>query len=440
MKRLIFTLSWLIAGGVSLPLFAQRTADSTLQEATLQNVIQYALTHQAAVQQALIDENITEEGIKTKLADWYPQVNFNYNFQNYFHLPAFVLPQGTIASGTYNQSGLQLTATQNLFNRDVLLASRTKGDVRTQAKQNTVANKITVTVNVSKAFYDVLATTEQIKVSQQDIIRLESSLKNAKAQYEAGITDKTDFKRATIALNNSKASLATNTAQLKAKTEYLKFVMGYPVSQSLNIMYDSLQMEREVVQESLDAPNLNNRIEYQQLLIQRKLMEANVKYEKMSFIPTAAVNAAYNYQYLNDRFSKLYSNMLPNSFINFTVGVPIFQGGKRTSKIRSAEWSLKRTDWDIENLKNSVNSEYNQTKAAYNSYLANYVALKENVELAQEVYDVIQLQYQSGVKAYLEVINAESDLRTARINYYNALYQVLASKVDVQRALGQITY
>jgi outer membrane protein len=66
--------------------------------------------------------------------------------------------------------------------------------------------------------------------------------------------------------------------------------------------------------------------------------------------------------------------------------------------------------------------------------------LKENLALAREVYDVIQLQYRSGIKTYLEVINSETDLRTAQINYYNALYGVLASKIDVQRALGQLTY
>jgi outer membrane protein TolC len=38
------------------------------------------------------------------------------------------------------------------------------------------------------------------------------------------------------------------------------------------------------------------------------------------------------------------------------------------------------------------------------------------------------------------VITAETDLRTARINYFNALNQVLAAKVDVQRALGLINY
>lgn len=440
MKRLILTLSWLIAGGICLPLLAQRTADSTIQEATLQNVIQYAIVHQPLVQQALIDENITSETIKTKLADWYPQVNFNYNLQHNFQLSTSVFGGNPTQIGVHNQSAGQFLLTQNLFNRDVLLAARTKGDVQLQARQNTLSSKIDITVGVSKAYYDVLATIEQIKITQQDIVRLESSLKNAKAQYEAGVTDKTDYKRATISLNNTKAALATNVALLKSKKEYLKYVMGYPSSEDLNIVYDSLQMEREVGMDTLQMPNMSSRIEYQQLLTQRKLMEANVKYEKMSFVPTASLNGAYILNYLNDNFGKMYGNNFPNSYANLTIGVPIFQGGKRTSKIRSAEWQLKRTDWDILNLQNSVNAEYNQANAAYKSNLANYIALKENLQLAQEVYDVIQLQYKSGVKAYLEVINAESDLRTAHINYYNALYQVLASKVDVQKALGEIKY
>ena len=76
----------------------------------------------------------------------------------------------------------------------------------------------------------------------------------------------------------------------------------------------------------------------------------------------------------------------------------------------------------------------------YKGSLANYLASKENVNLAQEVYDVINLQYKAGVKTYLEVINAETDLRTSQIKYFNALNEVLASKVDAERAVGLIRY
>ena len=87
-----------------------------------------------------------------------------------------------------------------------------------------------------------------------------------------------------------------------------------------------------------------------------------------------------------------------------------------------------------------MNTQYVQAMASYKSNLANYLSLKDNLALAKEVYDIIQLQYRSGIKTYLEVINAETDLRSAQINYYNALYQLLASKIDVQKALGQINY
>ena len=92
------------------------------------------------------------------------------------------------------------------------------------------------------------------------------------------------------------------------------------------------------------------------------------------------------------------------------------------------------------NLENNINTQYVQALAAYKSNLFNYLSQQENVALAKEVYDVIQLQYRSGIKTYLEVINSETDLRTAQINLYNALYQVLSSKVEVQQSLGTISY
>ena len=87
-------------------------------------------------------------------------------------------------------------------------------------------------------------------------------------------------------------------------------------------------------------------------------------------------------------------------------------------------------------LQQNISTEYAQAMALYKSNLAAFVALKENVELAKEVYDVIELQYKSGVKTYLEVVAAETDLRTAKINYYDALNRLLSSKIDVQKAMG----
>ncbi|WP_245975259.1 TolC family protein [Deminuibacter soli] len=400
--------------------------------------MQYALVHQPIARQSEIDEEITESQIKGRLADWYPQVNFNYSLQHNFQLQKIVFNGQTIQSGTKNVSAGQFTLDQTLFNRDVLLASRTAKTVRTQAKQNTASNRIDIAANVSKAFFDVLLTSQQIRLVDEDIVRLERSYKDAYNQYQGGVVDKTDYKRASIALNNAKAQKKSGEEQLKAKYASLKLEMGYPDSLQLKLHYDSVQLANEVFFDTLQTVRYDQRIEYQLLQTQRQLQEAQVKYSKWSFIPEVSAFADYNANYLDNRFSKLYGDNLPNSYAGVSLKFPIFQGGKRTQEIKQAKLQLQRVDWDIQNLKNNVNTQYVAALSAYKSNLSDYNILKDNLDLAQEVYNTINLQYRSGVKAYIEVVNAETDLRTAQVNYTNALYQVLSSKIDVQKALGTI--
>jgi outer membrane protein TolC len=419
-----------------------QTNDSlpALQDATLQNCIQYAIQHNPDIQNAKINQDITETIIKSKLADWYPQVNFNYNLQHNFKLPTLNFNGNIVHTGTQNTSGADFGVTQNIFNRDVLLASRTSKDVRLAASQNTKEQKINLAVEVSKAFYDIILTVQQLKVIEADIVRTNQSLKDAYYQYQAGIVDKTDYKRATIALNNAKAQQKSGEESLKAKNAALKALMGYPGTKLLDLSYDTTQMEKEIYFDTTQIVDYNNRIEIQQLETQKKLQEYNLQYYKWSFLPDVSAFGNYNLNYLNNQFSKLYAQSYPNSYAGITLSIPIFQGGKRLQQIKQAQYQIVQASNDIRSYENTINTQYENALASYKSNLYNYLSLKENLSLASEVYDVIQLQYRSGVKAYLDVITAESDLRTAQINYYNALYQLLSSKIDVAQALGTINY
>jgi outer membrane protein len=437
------TFQWIVLVALFFPIAVsaqQASSDSLLSSANLEQVIQYALVHQPAVQQAGIDEEITNKAIKGKLADWYPQINFTYNYQRFFDLQTIVFDGRTIPSGVNNSSSAQFTATQTIFNRDVLLASNTASKVRIQAQQNTSRSKIDVTVNVTKAFYDVLATSQQINVNKESIVRLQRSFNDAYSRYTSGVSDKTDYKRATILLGNAKASLKASEESLRYKEEYLKALMGYPVGNELPLKYDTLQMEQEIYIDTLQQISYPAHIDYKILYTQKELQEANVKYSYWAFLPSLNAFGAYNLNYQNDSFGELYNTRYPYSYVGATFTLPIFQGGKRIAKIKEQKLARERIDVGLTNLENTLNTEYTRALASYKSNLENFLTQKENVELAREVYDVIQLQYLNGVRTYLDVTIAESDLRTTRINYYNALYQILASKMDVARALGQINY
>jgi outer membrane protein len=418
-------------------LYAQQPGDST-REYSLEQCIQFAYVHSPLLNQSVLDQQITEHGIKSRLADWYPQIRFDYNVQHAFQLQVSNINGQLIPLGLRNTSSGQLGLTQNLFSSDALLASNSAGEVRKQAAQNVVANKIDVTVNVGKAFYDVLLTREQINILDENIIRLDRSLTDAYNQYEGGIVDKVDYKRATIALNNSKAQRKTADEVLKAKYAYLKMQMGLPDSIQLKLDYDSSRLETLAITDTSGNLALQNRIEYQQLQTQKKLQDINYNYYKWQFIPTVQAYGNYNLNYLNNDFGKLYRDNYPNSFAGVRLGIPIFQGFRRVQNMKQAKLQSDRVNYDIEQLRLTVSTEVSQAMAAYKGYLNDYYSLKENVDIAKDVFNTIELQYKSGIKTYLEVITAQTDLRAAELNYNNALYQLLASKFDLQRALGSI--
>src|SRR6185437_5041652 len=343
--------------------------------------------------------------------------------------------------GTYNTSLGQFSLSQTIFNRDVLLTQKTANDVRTLAKQNSISSTIDVVANVSKAFYDVLLSKQQILLLDSDIVLLQRSLKDAYNQYKGGLVDKTDYQRATISLNNTKASKKTAEEQLKSKNALLKLFMSYPQDSTLELVYNREQMEQQAtVLDTLQSVDFNNRIEYQQLLTQKRLQEANLKYYKWGFLPSVSAFGAYNLNYFNDRFSKLYNNNYPNSYAGLSLSFPIFQGTKRTQEVRIAQLQLERLEYNFTSAKDSISTEYIQALSSYKANLSNYFEQKDNLELARQVYDVIRLQYRAGIKTYLEVITANNDLFGAQINYTNALYQVLSNKIDVERALGTLQY
>ena len=425
--------------------FAQKTTDLT-EQAPLNECIQYALQNQPLVRQSLIDQEVADRTVRSALSAWYPQVSGGYNLLHYLQQPVTIFPDPTtgerrpVTIGARNTSTASLSVSQNIFSRDLLLANQTADAIRVQASQTTVQNKIDVVVNVSKAFYDVILTQRQVDILAEDIARLQRSLQDATAQYTSGIVDKTDAQRAKIALNNSLAQRKQYHDLVGAKQQTLKQLMGYPPNARLNVVYDTLQLQQELVLDTMQLADPQNRIEYRLLQTQRQLLDANVRYNRWAYLPTVAAFGTYNLLYQNNTLSQVYSTVFPNSQIGLGLSLPIFQGGRRIQQTKIAELQVRRLQWDVAALSSAVDAEYAQALSNYKGNLANYLALRENQQLAEDVYRIINLQYRSGIKTYLDVTIAEADLRTARLNVFNALYQVLISKLDVQRALGAIQF
>ena len=368
MKRIYYSFLILAVVFADCSLYSQNPTDSVLQNASLENCVQYAEKHQPVMRQSLIDEQIANREIKVQLSDWYPQLNFYGNYINNFQLQKTLFGNELVNVTTYNSSVGQISLSQTIFNRDVLLAKNTAADVRHLSKQITANKGIDLAAAVSKAFYDVLLSKEQIELIMEDIILLERNYKDAYNQYQGGIVDKTDYQRASISLNNAKAQKKTDEEQLKSNYAALKLLMSYPPDAGLVLVYDSTEMAKEAAEvDTIEQVNYVNRIEYQSLLTQKRLMEANVRYYKWGYLPTVTAFGEYNFNYLSNEFSQLYNNNYPNSYAGLSVAIPIFQGTKRVQQIKIAELQLNRLDYDFRALKDSISAQYQQVLSEYKS-------------------------------------------------------------------------
>lgn len=234
------------------------------------------------------------------------------------------------------------------------------------------------------------------------------------------------------------AQLKTATEDLNSKIAALKQQMGYPPEASLQVDYDTTQMMQDIVTDTLTTLTYRNRPEYRQMELLHSIQAESTRYYQFNFLPTLAATYNYYYVYQNNELKDLYRQAYPNSLFGFQLSVPVFTGFRRLENIKKSKLLEERTDWDMLNLKLTIYSQFTGALSSYKSNLNYYHLQAENRQMAREVYNIVKLQYSEGIKPYVDVIIAESDLQQSEINYMNALFQVLQSRVDLERARGDV--
>ena len=435
------------AGGLNSPASASNyspgNSGDTIQYLNLDQCITFALQFQPSIHRSLIGMAIVKKTNAINRSAWLPQVNLVGNLNHYNQLPT-VLSANPITGGPLIQghSGVnntfipQLSATQTIFSPEVLNSARNAHLYVEQAKQSNDSTKIEIISNVSKAFYNLLFNLEQINVLKEDTARLAKNLRDAYHQYVGGIVDKTDYKEASISLNNSRAQLKQVNENVKPLYALLKQLMGFAPDKEFFVSFDTREMVQRINLDTTQVLDYQKRIEYQLLQTVKKLQIQNVKYSKSQFLPT--LSAFYNYipEFENNSFSNLFNYSYPYSYLGASLSIPLFTGLRRIEGIQRARLQLQQIEWNEADLKSRIYSEYTGAMASYKSNLFDLNVLRDNKAMARDVFGVVSLQYKQGVVAYLNVITAESNLISSEISYLNALFQVLLSKVDLERAMG----
>lgn len=417
---------------------------------SLEEAIDYALKNNTNIINKEYEKEIAETQVGETLSQGLPQVNasanLNYNFEpqkSLLDLSTFDpnVPEGTEQPVSFQQKydgNISVSLSQLIFDGSFFVgleASRTFKELSTKEH---IKTQIDVTEAVSKAYYNVLVTRERLQLLEVNLSRIDTLLDETQTMYENGFAEKIDVNRLKVQYNNLNVQVKNTRQLLEVSEDMLLFQMGMPVNNTIELT-DKLE---EVTFEPVDdaAFNYSQRIEYSQLQTNLALTNLDMKNNKVKYMPTLYANANYGYNTQTGESSQWFKSdrWLNYGLIGATLSVPIFDGFLKSNKIQKNKLQIKQIERSFDQLENSIDLEIRQAKVNMDNSIEDMAAQKENMQLAEEIYSVTKIKYQEGVGSNLEVVEADADYKEAQTNYYNALFNALIAKVELEKAYGKL--
>jgi len=418
----------------------------------LEQCVEYALEHNQNILNKALDKEIADTQVGETLSMGLPQVNINSGINYNYEIQKSLIdasnfdntvPAGTEVEFAFGQAydgNIVLSAKQLIFDGSFFVGMQAARTYRELSTKEHIKTKIDVIEAVSKAYYNALITNERMVLVEANFSRLDSLLSDTEALYTNGFVEKIDVSRLKVQFNNLTVERNKLQQYAKISNDLLKFQMGMPLPNTLDVNESLEDMSFQEVEENTSEFSYNTRIEYSQLQTNMSLTQLDMKNNKVQYIPNLYANFNYGYNTATSESGKLFNS---DRWLNFgslglSLSIPVFDGFLKKNRIQKNRIQLKQIQQTMNMVENSIDLEIRQSKVNLNSAIENMAAQKENMNLAKEVFDVTKIKYEEGVGSNSEVLDADTALKESQTNYYNALYDALVAKIDLQKAYGTL--
>ena len=443
-KRMLWLLCLVLTGTT---LNAQNT--TTRHEFTIQQAVEYAGKNNALVKNALLNVQIQQETNRDITASALPSVTGSIGMTDYIKIPTSLLPgeifgqpAGTyipVQFGTKYNSTASIQLQQLLFDGQVFIALKARATSIEFQNKNREVTEEGIKTNIYKIYYQLVVSKTQIDLLDANIARLQKLDHDTKELYQNGFAERLDIDKIAVQLANLQTEKIKALNSISIGYLGLKTLMGMPVKDTL-VLTDKINEAQIKEDFSNDTVyQYTDRKDFQYLSLAKKLNEFNIRRYQLSYIPTLSLNGSYSKNAQRNTFDFFgKGDWFTTSYVGVNLAIPIFDGFSRSAKIKKSRIELQQTENQIDNLKLSIDGEVEQSKINYKSALSTMDFQKQNMQLAETVYNQTKKKFESGTGSNTEITSAQTDLVTAQTNYISALYSAIIAKVDYLKATGKL--
>ncbi|MFZ0455610.1 MAG: TolC family protein [Ignavibacteriaceae bacterium] len=432
---------------------------------TLNDAIHTALNNNRDIKVAELDVEKSKDAVHEAFGYALPTLDLSANFNHFLKKPKTPFPdfEALLTNATYSilfdesviprdnskykpiQTQLQsfvqtnsyetsLLLTQTLFNSAVFRGIGASQIYLDLAKEE-LKRKVTSTVlDVKKAFYGVLLTKQLLEITTASYNNALENLKNVQALKAQGLVSDYDALQAEVRVENIKPVVLQIENRLKDIKNSFKIVIGVNQKEEIDVegKFQYAKEETPEIAGTIEKAMESN-FSISSLKLKMQVDEAFIDLDRSEYWPS--LYAFGNYSYAGSADNLKFQNY-SSTVVGLTLSINLFNGERTKNKVQQSEISLKQTGEQLSQLKDYISTQAKAKIYELNRARSSIDAQERNVNLAEKAYDISIVRYKEGTGNQLEVQNADMELKQARINRLQTIYDYIIAKSSLDEILG----
>ncbi|MBN8798252.1 MAG: TolC family outer membrane protein, partial [Stenotrophomonas nitritireducens] len=347
---------------------------------------------------------------------------------------------GVSGSSTTTSRKYGISGEQTLFNWTQFANLRAQREISKAADFDLESANDDLIVRTATTYFNVLVAIESLSAAQTNEAAAKKQFDYADKRLEVGLAPITDVHEARAQYDQARANtiLARNT--LADAYQALTELTGQPV-QGLRSLPEDFRPELpanrgDVDRLVADAITQNPALKAQELKV--NAAESSVSAARGGHYPTLSLGGSWG-KSASWGDSVGASSSGPDTTTNsigLTLNVPFFAGGATQSYVRQA---LAQRDMAQDGYEQQKRALDRNTRNAYQAVVAGISEVEARrlaVVSAQSAYDASQVGLEVGTRTVLDVVQNQRTLFQAKLDYAQARYNFLLSRLQLSQAIG----
>jgi len=292
-----------------------------------------------------------------------------------------------------------------------------------------------VAFQVTEAYYRLLQAKSMAAVAEKSVEQVAAQVKRARTFFERGAVARNDVLRAELGLAASQQRLIQAKGMVSLAGGRLATIMG----RSPDTEIEPADIAGELTARPLvpvaraEEQAVETRFEIKEIAAHIEQGNAGVRMAKSKMVPQ--VNAVANYT----RASASLVGLPKSWFIGATASWDIWEGGSTYYGIDESKAQLAQAVAARRKAEDAIRLDARNAHVGVTTSAEAIEVAKQAVEQAEENFRIEQKRYESTSNTSFDVLDAETQLTTARGQHQAALYDLILAQANLDRAMGEIT-